>query len=67
MTIKERVGDGFQEQKIRKTFADSYTLEMLAFHDCAINGKTTKTSVKDSRRDIELFEMIMQAGSDRYR
>jgi predicted dehydrogenase len=66
MTVKERVGDGFQERKIRKTFMDPYTLELLAFHDCAISKKTPKTSVEDARNDIEIFKMILQAGSDRY-
>lgn len=66
MNIKERVEDGFQERKIRKTFTDPYTIEMLAFHDCAVNGRTPKTSVQDARQDIELFKMILQAGTDRY-
>lgn len=66
VTIREKVGDGFQERKIRKTFTDPYTLEMLAFHDCAVGKKTPKTSVEDARNDIELFKMILQAGSDRY-
>lgn len=66
ITIKERVGDGFQERQIRKTFTDPYTLEMLALHDCAVNKKTPKTSVEDSRKDIELFKMILQADSSRY-
>jgi predicted dehydrogenase len=66
MTVKERVGDGFQERKIRKTFMDPYTLELLAFHDCTISKKTPKTSVEDARNDIEIFKMILQAGSDHY-
>ena len=66
MTVREKVGDGFQERTIRKTFTDPYTLELLAFHDDTINKKTPKTSVKDARQDIELFKMILQAGSSRY-
>lgn len=66
MTIREKVGDGFQERTIRKTFTDPYTLELLALHDDVINRKTPKTSVKDARKDIELFKMILQAGSSRY-
>jgi predicted dehydrogenase len=66
MTVKERVGEGFQERKIRKTYTDPYTLEMLAFHDCVITKKTPKTSVEDARQDVQLFKMILQAGADRY-
>lgn len=66
MTVREKVGDGFQERTIRRTFTDPYTLELLAFHDDTINKKTPKTSVKDARQDIELFKMILQAGSSRY-
>ncbi|KAF2658595.1 NAD(P)-binding protein [Lophiostoma macrostomum CBS 122681] len=66
MMIRERVGDGFQVRNIRKTFEDPYTLELLAFHDCAVNKKVPKTSVEDARNDIELFRMILQAGSSRY-
>jgi predicted dehydrogenase len=66
MTIKERAGNGFQERKIRKTFTDPYTLEMLAFHECVVKKKIPKTSVQDARQDIELFRMILHAGSDRY-
>jgi predicted dehydrogenase len=65
-TIKERVGDGFQVRYNRKTFEDPYTLEMLAFHDCAVNKTTPKTSVEDARKDIEIFKMILQAGASRY-
>ncbi|KAH8675206.1 hypothetical protein BGZ61DRAFT_361110 [Ilyonectria robusta] len=62
VTIREKIGDGFQERKIRKTFQDAYTLEMLDFYDCAVNGSIPKSSAEDARKDIELFEMIMKAG-----
>ncbi|KAF7555661.1 hypothetical protein G7Z17_g1969 [Cylindrodendrum hubeiense] len=62
VTIREKVGNGYQERKIRKTYQDAYTLEMLEFYDCAVNGKTPKSSAEDARKDIELFEMIMKAG-----
>ncbi|KAH7381170.1 hypothetical protein DE146DRAFT_278204 [Phaeosphaeria sp. MPI-PUGE-AT-0046c] len=66
MTVREKVGDGFQERIIRKTFTDPYTLELLALHDDTVNKKIPKTSVKDAKKDIELFKMILQAGSTRY-
>jgi predicted dehydrogenase len=66
MTIKEKVDDEYHQRKIRKTFTDPYTLEMLAFHDCAVNKKSPKTNVEDSRKDLEIFKMIMQADAGRY-
>lgn len=66
MTVKERMGDGFEERKIRKTFTDPYTLEMLAFYNCVVDKKTPKTSIEDARNDLEIFKMIMQADSGRY-
>lgn len=66
VTIREKVGDGFQERKIRKTFEDAYTLEFLEFYDCAVNGKVPKTSAADARHEIELYKMILQAGALRY-
>ncbi|KAH7134449.1 hypothetical protein EDB81DRAFT_694855 [Dactylonectria macrodidyma] len=62
VTVREKLGDGFQEKKIRKTYEDAYTLEMLELYDCVIQGKTPKSSAEDARKDIELFEMIMKAG-----
>ncbi|CAI4212825.1 unnamed protein product [Parascedosporium putredinis] len=66
MTVRETVGDGgFQERTIRKTFEDPYTLEFLEFYDCAAHGKVPKTSAADSRNEIELYKMILQAGASR--
>lgn len=68
MTIREKVGDaGFQERKIRKTYQDAYTLELIELYECVVDGKLPKTSVADARNDIELFKMILRAGADRYR
>lgn len=68
MTVREKIDDGgFQERKIRKTYKDAYTLELIEFYDCAVDGKSPKTSVADARNDLELFKMILRAGSDTYR
>lgn len=62
MTIRERIGEsGYQERIVRKTYEDPYTLEFLEFHDCAVKGKTPKTSVGDAKKDLDLFKMIMQS------
>ncbi|KAF4442234.1 Inositol 2-dehydrogenase 3 [Fusarium austroafricanum] len=68
MTVREKLGeDGFQERTVRKTYQDPYTLEMLEFYDCAVEGKTPKTSAADARKDVELFQMILRAGADRFK
>ncbi|XDG05190.1 hypothetical protein ABKA04_004805 [Annulohypoxylon sp. FPYF3050] len=68
MVVKENIdGSGFQERKIRKTYEDAYTLEFKELYRCVVEGESPKTSAADARYDIELFRMILQAGSDRYR
>lgn len=66
MTVQEKVqgrqGPGYQERIVRKTYENPYMTEFLDFHDCAANGKTPKTSVKDAREDLDLFKMILRAG-----
>ncbi|RBA18971.1 hypothetical protein FPRO05_09900 [Fusarium proliferatum] len=68
MTIREKIGEGgFQERIIRKTYEDPYTLEMLDLYDCVVGGKVPKTSAADARKDVELFEMILRAGAERFK
>ncbi|KAE8422772.1 major facilitator superfamily domain-containing protein [Aspergillus pseudocaelatus] len=63
MTMREKVCDGgFQERKIRKTYEDPYTLELLEFHDCIVNRRTPKSGAEDASKDVELVKMIMTAG-----
>jgi predicted dehydrogenase len=63
MTVKEKVGDGgFQERKVRKTYQDPYTEEMLAFWECVVEETVPKTSVQDVRGDVEIFGMVLRAG-----
>ncbi|KAM0328863.1 hypothetical protein ACHAQA_005279 [Verticillium albo-atrum] len=68
MTIRENAGEGgFQERKIRKTYLDPHTLQMMELHGCIVGGRRPKTTVADARQDIELYQMILQAGADRFR
>jgi predicted dehydrogenase len=68
MTIRESLDHGaYQERKIRKTYQDAYTLEMFDLYECVVNGRSPKTSALDARQDIELFSMILRAGSYRYK
>ncbi|KAH8889419.1 oxidoreductase family protein [Thozetella sp. PMI_491] len=67
MTVRELVGEGgFQERKVRTTFEDPYTLEMLHFYECVTEGKTPKTSALDARNDVELFRMILKVDEARF-
>ncbi|KAK1996709.1 oxidoreductase family protein [Colletotrichum falcatum] len=72
MTVRERVGsarggggggDGYQERTVRRTYEDPFTLEFLDFYSCATTGASPKTSAADSRQDLDLIKMIMQAAS----
>lgn len=74
MTIREKVpsltrddASGFQERVVRRTYEDPFTLEMLEFYECVVNGKPIKSSVEDARGELELWKMIMQAGEHTYR
>lgn len=67
MTIRERIdgtrGDGYQERIVRKTYEDPYTLEFLQFYKCVTENSTPKTTAVDARQDLDIFKMIMQAGT----
>ena len=68
MTVRERVGQaGWQERMIRKTYEDAYTVEFLEMHDCVVNNREPKTSATDARKDVELFQMVLRAGAERYK
>lgn len=60
LSIKETVGEGFEEQETRPTFADAYTRELEYFHHAIINGETPKTTPEDFKEDLKLFQMIIE-------
>lgn len=73
LTIREKVEGpsgpqfpGFQERVIRRTYEDAYTLEFEAFYETVVGNKTPKTTVKDARKDLDIFAMIMKAGENNY-
>lgn len=74
MTVREKVpsltrddASGFQERTVRRTYEDPFSLEMLEFYDCVVNGKEVKTSAADARNELELWRMILKAGGHTYR
>ncbi|KAH8175721.1 oxidoreductase family, NAD-binding rossmann fold domain-containing protein [Sarocladium implicatum] len=73
MTVREKVpsrtredASGFQERVVRRTYEDPFTLEMLEFWECVVNGKPIKSSAEDARGELELWKMILQAGEHTY-
>lgn len=69
LTIREKIdgrpgtdANGVQERIVRQTYEDPYTLEWEHFYECIVEGKYPKTSAKDSRDDLDIYKMILQAG-----
>ena len=63
MTICENMDGSYKESTIIKTYEDPYTLEMKELYQMVANGKAVKTTATDARRDLEIFQMIVRAGS----
>jgi predicted dehydrogenase len=66
MTVREAIdGDtgAFQERMVRRTYVDPYTLELKELYEMVINGKAVKTTPEDSRKDLEIFGMILKVGA----
>ena len=59
LSIKETIGDAFEEKIIRPTFKDAYTEELEYFYDVVTQGKTPKTTPEDFKEDLKLFKMIV--------
>ncbi|KAH7399864.1 hypothetical protein BKA64DRAFT_599315 [Cadophora sp. MPI-SDFR-AT-0126] len=61
--ISETTDDGaYKESAIRRTYEDSYTLEIMELYKMIVEGKQIKTTAVDAREDLEIFRMILQAG-----
>jgi hypothetical protein len=62
MQIREKGPDGsFRDIVVRKTYEDSYTLEMKELYAVVTEGKQIKTTAEDAKKDVEIFGMIMKA------
>ena len=66
MTITENVDGAYRETVVIKTYEDPYTLEMKELYQVVVNGREVKTTAKDAKKDLEIFQMIMKAGRDTY-
>ena len=63
MTITENVDSAYKESMVIKMYKDSYTLEMKELYRVVVDGKEVKTRPQDARKDLEIFQMIMKAGT----
>ena len=63
LTITENADGVYKESTHIRTYEDPYTLEMKELYQVVVNGKEVKTTPKDARKDLEVFQMIIQAGS----
>lgn len=59
--ISETEGEVFKESVIRPTFTDPYTLELKYLHDVIIRNVAPKTTPEDSKDDLQIFKMILDA------
>jgi predicted dehydrogenase len=59
--INETVGETYKESVIRPTFTDPYTLELNYLYDVIIEDLTPKTTPEDSKNDLIIFGMIIEA------
>ena len=63
MIIAENADGSFKESTVIQTYEDAYTLEIKELYQVVVNGKEIKTTAQDARKDLEIFQMIMKAGT----
>lgn len=61
MHIRENVDGVYKGTLIRRTYEDSYTIEMKEFYDFVVHGAPLKTTAQDAKLDLKIFQMIMSA------
>lgn len=59
--IRETRGEAYEEQVLRLTFTDPYTIELQHFHEVITNNVPPKTTAEDFLHDLDLFALIIQA------
>ncbi|QHW30570.1 Gfo/Idh/MocA family oxidoreductase [Paenibacillus rhizovicinus] len=61
LLVNETEGETYTESVIRPTFTDSYTLELKYLHEVITQNLTPKTTVEDSKEDLKIYQMVMDA------
>jgi predicted dehydrogenase len=59
--IEETVGEAFNKTIERPSFKDAYTVELEYFYKVVTEGIQPKTTIEDSKEDLKLFKMIIDA------
>ncbi|KIX08390.1 uncharacterized protein Z518_03046 [Rhinocladiella mackenziei CBS 650.93] len=65
MLVRENIDGVYKETTVRRTYEDPYTLEMKELYEMVVHGKEVKTTAKDAKEDLKVFQMIMKAGQTR--
>jgi predicted dehydrogenase len=61
LTVQETIGEALHESVTRPTFKDPYTMELEHLHQVITEGIPPKTTPEDYVKDLQLFQMIMEA------
>ncbi|KAH7403007.1 hypothetical protein BKA64DRAFT_721828 [Cadophora sp. MPI-SDFR-AT-0126] len=59
--VVENIDGAAKETHLRQTYEDEYTLELKEFYKVVTQGLPIKTSARDSKEDLGIFKMILQA------
>ena len=62
MLVRENINGVYRETTERRTYEDPYTLEMKELYEMVVSGYDVKTSAKDAKEDLRIFQMLMKAG-----
>lgn len=65
LVINETEGEVNKQSVIRPTFTDPYTIELKYLYDVIVQDLTPKTTPEDSKNDLHLYKMIIDALRDR--
>jgi hypothetical protein len=63
MHVQEKIDGGYKESVIRRTYEDSYTIEMKELHAMVVHGKAIKTTAEDAKKDLEIFRMLVRSAA----
>lgn len=61
LKVNETIGEAYNENVIRPTLKDAYTVELECFYDVVTKGVQPKTTIEDYKEDLKLFKMITDA------
>lgn len=63
MHIQENVGGTYRETTLRKTYEDTFILQMTELYTSIVENKSVKTSATDALRDLRIYRMIIQGAA----